>query len=141
MAVPKRTGRGKNALNKRSKAISAKVSEMAKVGVPTRQIYDHIFVNFEATAPTSFREFQALYGPDINSSKAETSLKIGKKIVEQATAEEGHFPSQALFLETQGGWNKKQEVDVSVDVDEDTSGAISTIMSMLGKNKDTDKEE
>lgn len=141
MAVPKRTGRGKNAVNKYHKRIATKVTEMAQYGVPTKQIYDYVLVNFEATAPTSIREFEGIYGPEISAAKAETSLKVGKKVIEQATAEEGHFPSQALFLETQGGWNKKQQMDVSVDVDEDTSGAIATLMGMLGKSKDTDEKE
>lgn len=141
MAVPKRTGRGKNAINKHHKRISDKVMEMAAAGVPTKQIYDYILVHNESTAPTSMREFEAIYGPEISAAKAETSLKIGRKVIEQATAQEGHFPSQALFLETQGGWNKKQQMDVSVDVDEDTSGAIATLMGMLGKSKDTDEKE
>lgn len=141
MATPKRTGRGKNAVNKLHKRITDKVMEMAKAGVATNLIWDYVQVHFEATAPTHRREFDALYGPVINAAKADTAYEVGKKVVEQATSKDAHFPSQALFLETRGGWSKKSELDMQVGVDEDTSGAIATLMGMLGKAKDTEETD
>ncbi len=91
-------------------------------------------------APSSTATFYKLYGEDIAQERADIVGQIGSVVIQQAL--EGDFKAAEFYLRSKGGWSPTQtniEVEGPADADEDT-GAIDSLMTLLGKKTDESKE-
>lgn len=115
-----------------NKDISARIKGMVKSKVKIDYILATIQEEYDH-APTNVQSMYKVYGNDIKAARAEAIESVGKKVLAQA--EDGHFPSQEMYLTTQEDWSKKDKLEVDLANDEDNS-ALSTLLTMLGVDKE-----
>jgi len=114
--------------------IAAVVRKKAAAGVPVSEIFASI--QNHQKAPGSLTTFYKYYRTDIEAARGEVTEELGSKIIQQAR--QGDYKSQELWLTTKGGWSK-QNTNTNVEVpagEEEQSGALETLLSKLGINKE-----
>ena len=122
-----------------SQTIAKIVRQGIRNGVTVKDIMGSI--QKYQNAPSSTATFYKLYGADIAEEKASIVSQVGSVVVQQAL--NGDFKSQELFLRSKGGWSPTQtQIDVLSEVDPDhDESAIDTLMTLLGKKDDDNREE
>jgi len=122
-----------------SKLVEKHILECIQGGVGIRQMIASM--QHLQNAPKSLSTMYKVYGDFIERERAKINGAVGKKVIDQAL--EGDFKSQELFLRSKGGWSPTHtvnEVEQETDPDLDES-AVDTLMSLLGKVSDADKQE
>ena len=121
-----------------SKNIEKHILECIQGGVGIRQMIASM--QHLQNAPKSLSTLYKIYGNFIEAERAKLNGMVGKKVIDQAL--EGDFKSQELFLRSKGGWSPTQtniEVEQDTDPDMDES-AVDMMLSLLGKNDDTEED-
>lgn len=122
-----------------SENIAKAVRQGIRNGVSVRDILASI--QKYQQAPSSTATFYKLYGEDIAAERADIVGQVGSVVIQQAL--DGNFKAAELFLRSKGGWSPTQtnvEVEGTEDPDTDES-AIDSLMTLLGKNRDSDNSE
>jgi len=121
-----------------SKNIEKHILECIQGGVGIREMIASM-QHFQ-NAPKSLSTLYKIYGDFIAAERAKLNGMVGKKVIDQAL--DGDFKSQELFLRSKGGWSPTQtniEVEQETDPDMDES-AVDMMLSLLGKNDDTEED-
>lgn len=125
---------------RRSEPIAKYIRQAVQDGVQIKDILATINKRYQ-DAPRNNAMLYKYYGGDIAEARADITQRVGNVVIQQAL--EGHFPSQELFLRSKAGWSPKetqQLEEVSGDSDEN-SGAINSLMSLLGHGSELQEED
>jgi len=125
---------------KYSEPVAKYVRQAVQDGVQIKDILATVNKRYQ-NAPRNNAMLYKLYGGDIAEARAEITQRVGNVVIEQAL--NGHYPSQELFLRSKAGWSPKTtEVQEEGQGDDDeNSGAINTLMTLLGHNAENLQEE
>jgi hypothetical protein len=122
---------------------NGKIATVLKDGIRNGVAIKDLMASIQGmqNAPASTNALYRLYGKDMAEAKADIVGRIGGTVVDQAL--DGDFKSQELFLRSRGGWSPSshvEEQDVGSE-EEETEGAVSTLMGLLGKTSGEDEHE
>lgn len=116
---------------KYSEAIAKYIRQAVQDGVQIKDILATVNKRYQ-NAPRNNAMLYKLYGGDIAEARAEITQRVGNVVIEQAL--NGHYPSQELFLRSKAGWSPKstEVAEEGAGDDDENSGAINTLMTLLG---------
>ena len=126
-----------------SKLVEKHILECIQGGVGIRQMIASM--QHLQNAPKSLSTLYKIYGGFIEAERAKINGAVGKRVIDQAlygeTSDPTTWKSQELFLRSKAGWSPKETVEASEATDEDyDESAVDTLMALLGKQDDDDKE-